>query len=273
MLNFTQNGIEEALLKIIENVDMNEPFRVLSIGSGSGETDLRILHTMADFLVAQKKKRPTIQTVIVEPNKVLLDQFKMKVSSHPSLLESAVDISFEWHQRTFDGIKQESKIEKNSFDLIHFVHSIYFTDVEAALRLCFAKWLKEENGAVICFVKTEDSYFAEASKAFKGKLSLGSEVMAYYTDQDLIAIAEKYGWKYCVPAKQQFHINVTPFFQEQTSDGDPLMDFLTHQQNFRANAEQELFNSWIDFIDSLAFTNESGEKLIKGENAAVIIYK
>lgn len=197
----------------------------------------------------------------------------MKVSSPPPLLESAADISFEWNQKTFDGFKQETNIENNSFDFIHFVHSIYFTDVEPALRLCFEKWLKEENAAVICFVKTEDSYFAKASKAFKGKLSLGSEVMAYYTDQDLIAIAEKHGWKYCVPLKQQFRINVTPFFQERTSDGDPLMDFLTHQQNFRVNAEQELFNSWMELIDSLAFTNDSGEKFIKGENAAVIIYK
>lgn len=74
--------------------------------------------------------------------------------------------------------------------------------------------------------------------------------------------------------KEQFQINVTACLREPlTSEVDPLIDFLTQQQNFRANAEQELFNSVIEMIDSLAFTNDSGEKFVKGENTAVIIYK
>lgn len=97
--------------------------------------------------------------------------------------------------------------------------------------------------------------------------------MSFYTHQDLTAIADKYGWKYCVPVKQPFQINVTTCLGDPASKDDPLIDFLIHQQNFRANAEQELFNSVMEMIDSLAFTNESGEKFVKGENAAVVMYK
>ncbi|XP_078350244.1 histamine N-methyltransferase-like [Oculina patagonica] len=273
MLNFTQEGIRQALLKIIENIDINEPLKVLGIGSGSGEIDLLILQNMAEYLISQKKKRPTIQNVIVEPNARLLEQFKMKASVLPPLLENEANVSFEWHQKPFQEFNQETIIDEKGFDLIHFVHSIYFLDVDDALRSCFEQRLKKENGAIICFVQTEESYFAKVSKTFKGSLSCGSEVMSYYTDQDLTAIAEKYGWKYCVPVRKQFQINVTACLHEPTSEVDPLIDFLTQQQNFRANAERELFNSVMEMIDSLAFTNDSGEKFVKAENTAVIIYK
>ncbi|XP_078380810.1 histamine N-methyltransferase-like [Oculina patagonica] len=273
MLNFTKNGIKQALLKIIDKVDINEPLKVLGIGSGSSEIDLLILQTMADCLTSEKKKKATIHNVIVEPSPFLLDQFKMKASSLPPLLKSAANVSFKWHQKSFREFNQETAIEKNTFDFIHFVHSIYYLDVENALRSCFEQRLKTENGAIVCFVHTEDSFHAKLSKTFKGKLSCASGAMSFYTHQDLTAIAEKNGWQYCVPVKEQFQINVTTCLREPTSRDDPLIDFLTHQQNFRASAEQELFSSVMKMIDSLAFTNDSGEKFVKGENAVVVIYK
>ena len=145
---------------------------------------------------------------------------------------------------------------------------------EFALRSCFEQWLKAEHGAVVCYVHTENSYLAKVGKKFKRKLSCGSEVMAFYTHEELAAIAEKNSWNCSVPLKEKFQINVTACLEEPTSaEADPLIDFLTHQQNFRANAEQELFNSWLEMTESLAFTDDSGEKFVTGKNAVVIIYK
>lgn len=163
---------------------------------------------------------------------------------------------------------------KRSFDFIHFVHSIHYSDLELALRSCFEQWLKAEHGVVVCYVHTENSYLGKVSKKFKGKLSCGSEVMAFYTHEELAAIAEKNSWNYCVPLKEKYQINVTACLLKQTSaESDPLIDFLSHQQNFRANAEQELFNSWMEMTESLAFTDDNDEKFVAGENAVVIINK
>jgi len=119
---------------------------------------------------------------------------------------------------------------------------------------------------VVCFVNAENSYFAKVGKKFKGKLSCALE--------ELVATAEKNSWNYYVPLKEKYHINVTACLREPTSaEADSLIDFLTHVQNFPANAEQELFNSWLEMAVSLAFTDESGEKLVTGENAVVIMYK
>ena len=272
MLNFQKDGIRQAMLKIINRVNIDEPLRVLGIGSGSGESDLLILQAMAEFTVSKKKKTPTIHNVIVEPSSSLLDQFKIRASS--SSLESAANVSFEWQQKTFSEFNQETSTEKRSFDLIHFVHSLYYFDIKAALRTCFEQWLKAEHGVVVCYVHTENSYLAKVSKRFKGKLSCGSERTSFCTHEELAAIAEENSWNYCVPLKENFQINVTPCLTEPTSaEADPLIDFLTHEQSFRANAEQELFNSWMELIESLAFTDDRGEKFVKGESSVVIIYK
>jgi len=274
MLNFTQDGIRQAMLKIIDNVNIDEPLKVLGIGSGSGESDLLILQTTAEFIVSQKKKPPTINNVIVEPSSLLLNQFKMKASSLPLSLESAANVSFHWQQKTFSGFNQETTIEKNSFDFIHFVHSLYYLDMEGALRTCFEQWLKAGHGVMVGYVQTEDSYFAKVSKSFKGKLSCGSDAMSFYTNQEVAAIAEKNAWRYSMPVKEEFHINVTACLREPTPpEADLRIDFLTQQQKFRANAEQELFKSWIEMIGSLAFADDSGEKFVKVEAAAAIIHK
>ena len=273
ILNFKQDGVKHALLQIIDKVDIDKPLKVLGVGSGSGETDILILQTMAELLRSKKKKKPTFHNVIVEPSSILLDQYKMMASSLPPSLESAANVFFDWQQKTFHEFNQETTIEKNGFDFIHFVHSLYYLDVEAALRSCFKQWLKAENGVVVCFVHTENSYLAKLSKNFKGRLSCGSEVLSFYTDEEIATIAKKNGWKYCVPLKEKFQTNVTACLQEPSSETDPLIDFLTQEQNFRANAEQELLNSWMEMIESLAFTDSNGEKFVTGENAVVIISK
>lgn len=276
MLNFTQDTVKESLQKIIEEVDTNQPLRVLSIGSGSGEADILILQTMAENFLSNRNKKATIQSAIVEPNSFLLDQFKMKASSLLSLEQITASVSFEWHQKKFREFNQESSSDRNSFDFIHFIHSIYFVDLEHALCSCFEQHLKADIGVILCHVQSEDSYFAKVSKRFKGKLSCGSGEMAYYTDEELIAVAEKHGWRYCVPVKQPFEINVSSCLGEQTDPStidDPLIDFLTQQQNFRTNADQELFHSVTQFIDSLAVIKDNGQKFVKGEVAAVILYK
>ena len=127
---------------------------------------------------------------------------------------------------------------------------------------------------MVCYVHTENSCLAEVRRKFKGKLSCGSEGMAFYTHEELAATTEKNNWNYYVPLKETFQINATACLPEPTSaEADPLIDFLTHEQNFRANAEQELFSSLMEMIESLAFTDDSGEKFVTGENAVVIIDK
>lgn len=61
ILSLQQDSAREALKKIIETVDPNEPLKVLGIGSGSGDIDLLILQTLAEYFASQKNKKPAFQ--------------------------------------------------------------------------------------------------------------------------------------------------------------------------------------------------------------------
>lgn len=72
-------------------------FRVLGVGSGQGQTDLRILTGVATAMGSSQTKRPAIHSVIIEPNETMMAEFQASVSSSLQPLTSLADASFEWH--------------------------------------------------------------------------------------------------------------------------------------------------------------------------------
>lgn len=272
-----QDGTNRALEKIAP-IDKNRSFNILGIGSGKGEMDLLMIQFIAAHLkTSETEIRPIIQSLVVEPSSLLLQKFKESASSLPLSLTTFAEVSFEWRQITFQEYKRECAVHDRSsnkcpsFDFIHFIHSIYYMDAADTLRSCFEQQLGEK-GAILCLVQTEESYFAKVQKKFKGRLTFGSEDMVIYTKEDLATIAAESGWMYDV-IRQEFAIDVTPCFGEHSDQGDLLLDFLTHQKNFRATADQELINEVMDFFQELIAIDEAGRKFLKGEMAAVVIEK
>lgn len=269
-----QDGIKLALEKI-SPLDKNEPFNILGVGSGKGEMDLFIIQFIASQLKASGcGTKPAIHSWVVEPSSFLLEKFKTSAASLPDTLTDLAHISFEWQQLTFQEYKKRCAVQDKkppSFDLIHFIHSIYYMDAADTLRTCFEQQLGAE-GAILCLVQTERSFFAKIQRRFRGRLTFGSD-MVVYTDKDLSKIAEENGWKYEV-IRQEFSVDVSLCFGEPSEQGDRLFDFLTHQKDFRSTADQELMRDVLDFFGEFIVLDKNGNKLIKGpEMAAVVIYK
>jgi len=270
-----QDGTKLALEKIT-SLDVNKPFNILGVGSGKGEMDLLVIQ----FIAAQRKAsgteaKPIIHSLVVEPSSFLLEKFKASVACLPNSLTDLAQVSFEWKQMTFQEYKQLCSIQDKgtwpSFHFIHFVHSIYYMDAADTLVTCFEQQLGQ-TGAIFCLVQTERSYFAKVQKKFKGRLTFGSEDMVVYTEEDLAKIAAQKGWKYEV-IRQEFAIDVSLCFGEPSEQGDLLFDWLTHQKEFRATADQGLIQEVMDFFEEVMDANESGGKFLKGEMAAVVIQK
>lgn len=278
MMTCTQDGTSRALEKIAP-IDKTKSFNILGVGSGKGEMDLFMMQFIAAQLNKNKtESRPVIQSVVVEPSSLLLEKFKESASCLPLSLTDLADVSFEWRQITFQEFKHECASVHNqkshkspTFDFIHFIHSIYYMDAVDALQSCFEQQLGDK-GSILCLVQTEESYFAKVQKKFKGRLTFGSEDMVIYTKEDLAKIAEERGWTHDV-IRQEFTIDVTPCFGEPSDQADLLLDWLTHQKNFRATADQELINEVMSFFRELLTTDEGGRKFLKGEMAAVVIEK
>ena len=86
-------------------------------------------------------------------------------------------------------------------------------------------------------------------------------------------IAQKNNWKYEELWAVQYNADISCCFDEASADGALLLDFLTHKENFRANAEKAVYNEVMEFLKKECFTDESGKKFVRPEITAVVIYK
>lgn len=270
MTDFVEKVASHVMTKITKDGLSNSPvFRVLGVGSGKGKTDLRILTAIGTASGASQTKKAGIHSVIVEPNAEMIAEFKTSVSPLPQPLAGLADVSFQWHEMTFQKFTEYSP-QKQSFDMIHFVASLFYMDAETALSYCYQKLAS--GGAMFCTVVPEESLFPKILRKLHTKLDLGS-TQKIYTEVDLINIARKNSWKYEELWKTHNLIDITCCDDESSPEGSILLDFLTHQRDFRVTAGKTLYKEVMDFLNQESSTCDNGRKLIESEITAVVIYK
>ena len=272
MTDFVQEVATHVTKKIgPDHLRRNPVFRVLGVGSGKGKTDLRILTGVATVLGESPQiKKPSIQTVVVEPSKEMIAQFKTSTTPLPQPLQSSADVSFEWYEMTLEKFI-ESFPKMDSFNIIHFVASLYYMDAETSLQSCYKKL--SPGGAIFCTVGTEKSFFPQISKELHdSKIDLGS-AQKLYSEVDVVDIATRNNWKYEKLWKAQYNADISSCFDESSKEGSILLDFLTDQRDFRTTADKTFYKKAMDFLNNVSTTDDTGRKVIQREMTAVVIYK
>lgn len=271
MTDFVEEVAFHVTTKITKDGLRSSPvFRVLGVGSGKGKADLRILTGIAKAFGASRTKKAAIHSVVVEPSAEMIEEFKTSVSPLPQSLAGVADVSFEWHEMTFQKFSECFPQKESLFDMIHFVASVYYMDAEIALSYCYQKLAS--GGAMFCTVVLEESFFPKMSRKLHNKVDLGS-AQKIYTEVDLVNIARKNNWKYEKLWMAKYLYDITCCFDESSKEGSILLDFLTHQRDFRRTADQAFYNEVGDFLMEESSTNDNGRKLIEQEMTAVVLYK
>ena len=247
-------------------------FNILSIGSGTGEMDMEIMNIIENELQKSDQGRPMkIFNRAIEPNEYSCSLYKAAIENLPSPLNSECT-EFEICQQTFQEYKESERRQetKVKFDIVHFIHSIYYVDIEQTLIHCFEKELSEQ-GVVVCIIGGRNlRYFVslKQSKRWHGK---DSDSNNYETQEKIVRIANERGWKheiYC----QEYSIDVTDVFDEKSTEGNLLLDFLTHTVKFRETADKQLVEETVALIKEL--TTIKGEKRFGDKTESlIIIYK
>ena len=153
------------------------------------------------------------------------------------------------------------------FDMVHFIHSTYYVVVEQALIHCFEKELSDQ-GTVACIVGERDlQYWVTAKQDIQwhGKDKDGE---VYETTDKMIKIANDNGWKHEIYTKE-YPIHVTEVFDEKSTEGNLLLDFLTHKVNFRERADKQLVEEALALIKDLT-TVKDGKRL--GEKTESLLF-
>ncbi|XP_070553909.1 histamine N-methyltransferase-like [Ptychodera flava] len=130
------------------NTKSKSTFRMLGVGSGSGEIDLMMITHL-------RKLFPSIQNVAIEPTPDLADKYRSLLKERQQLLEG---VETEWREQTLEGF-QNSYGSTVSYHFISVISSLYYVDdYRASLRYLYD--LLEDGGVMIIMMIADDSGFA-----------------------------------------------------------------------------------------------------------------
>ncbi|KXJ09850.1 histamine N-methyltransferase [Exaiptasia diaphana] len=225
--------------------------RVLSIGSGDGEVDLKVLKVLKEVT----KKR--IFCRVIEPNEYSLNKYKTSIES----LSPNDDMTFDINKpKTFQKYMTESLADQDQFDVVHFLHSIYYMDFEEALTHCYEKELGE-SGLIVCVFAADDIMFEAKQKLFG----------ICQPNQSISQVVKQQGWKY-QEYKDEYMLDVTEVMNDQSETGNLLLDFLTQTTNFRRSADHQMTKAILDVIDDLSIQKD-GKLFCKKVDYYTFIFK
>ncbi|XP_068753642.1 histamine N-methyltransferase-like [Montipora capricornis] len=255
--------------KLLHSEQDRTSFNILSVGSGTGDMDLEILKIVKEELQrSQDCHQMKIFNRAVEINKYPCDLYKAAIKNL-----NDQQTHFDLRHQSFEEYAGEFTMGQPKFDVIHFIHSIFYVDIEAVLKHCIENEL-QDNGRLVFIVERPDLSFSVLEKQrFPDWHGTPDEKNpeSFETAEKMIEIAEKYGWKH-EDHRHEYFIDVTEIFDPQSTEGNLLLDFITHTENFRSTADKKLLQETLALIEDLS-TLKDGKRLgVKGESL-IFIYK
>ena len=245
---------------------------ILSVGSGTGKEDVEILKIVKEELQrTQGRDQTMIYNRAIELNEYACDLYKASVKMLNDQ-HIAVDVRCQGFEEYKERGAKEPE-ERTRFDVIHFTHSIYYLDIKESLSHCIENELNA-NGSLFVMVGGPDLICLVLDKQrfpdWYGK-SNGSVPESYNAVEKILKFVEEGGWKHEV-FSHEYPIDVTDVFDPESTEGNLLLDFLTHSKNFRGTADEEVVNETLALIKDLS-TIKDGRHFGKLTEYLIFIYK
>lgn len=203
----------------------DRPFRVLSVGCGSGMLDLPVATRLASGTT-------DLRYVGVNPNRAECEVFE-RLFREASLSGARVEVVPE----TFEAFETD-----RAFDLIHFVHCLYYMpDPSAALEK--ARKLLAPGGRLVVFHAPREA-LNDLAVRFWDKKYARPTLFA----EDLAALLDRWGWAY-ERGRVEAAVEVSPFVDGDPDIGLALRDFIIQVDSQRLPPRvQEIVERYLRLI-------------------------
>ncbi|XP_032240904.2 histamine N-methyltransferase [Nematostella vectensis] len=253
--------------KMIHRDENRAELNILSVGCGDGSMDRYIVNVIQDELRKHKTQKSTkIFTCAIDPSEESVSEYKAFLDKTGEQVASTVK------QQTFQEYKQEqmqNEPQEKQFDIVHFIHSIYYADPSEALSFCFEKLL-HENGTLLCIVEGCDRILnAVIGRSVPVKQVSNDPRFDSYA-QEITQIAKKRGLKVDLHM-QEYSLDVTEVLDESSVEGNLVLDFMTQVKGFRALTEN--VHEILSLIEELSSINEDGQRLLKRSDGIIFLSK
>ncbi len=188
--------------QIAPTLRSDSPFRVLSVGCGSGMLDVPVAARLAP-------RTAELRYVGVNPNRVECEVFER------SFQRAALSgVGAEVVPASFEAFETDG-----SFDLIHFVHCLYYmSDPAAALEK--ARKLLGSGGRLVVFQAP-----CEALNALSVRFWNKEYARPTFFAEDFAELLDRWGWRY-ERGRLEATVEVTPFLDRDPEVGRALRDFI-----------------------------------------------
>ncbi|XP_067052634.1 histamine N-methyltransferase-like [Acropora muricata] len=271
-LRKTEEMLRERLPSLVpRRLHDSQQLNILSVGSGNGEKDFLVLKVIRESLRSNDNGTEVkIFNRGIEPNTYFCDLYNEAIGN---MLTPSDDqaTEFEICEQSFQDYSQHTEKYPVKFDVVHFIHSIYYLDMEEALCHCFEKELGE-NGVFVCIVSGRDLInLVLAKQPSNGYGQKDGAIENLEKAGQLVEIAKSKGWKHEV-YMNEYSIDVTEVFDPKSTEGNLLLDFLTHTINFRETAEKQVVEETLAVVrDHTVF--KDGKRLGKKKDWLIALYK
>ena len=258
--------IKTGVCKLLEEHSVNKsPFRVLSVGSGEGGNDINLLDALSK-IPPNVGEAISMVNRVVEQNADTLAAFRAKAPNLREHFKGRVNVDFEWIPITFQEYSSQKKADDVKFDVVHFIHSIYYLGVEDVLVHCYEKELGRQ-GMIISITESEASPICKYAEKFGDRL-----INSMSRNNNVVDVARKKGWKYFVCSGDFKRLDITSIFNSSSLEGNSLLDFLTYRKDFRQNENSETVEKMLKFWEEQSSINEQGKRVVElGDNAVIIV--
>lgn len=256
------------LRKILDRSKAHRHLSILSVGSGDGEIDSHIIEIVLEGL--QGHENAKIFNRALEPNPYYVNQCKEKLKKEASTAANGDQITYEVLQKAWQNyiLGRSMRLEQKDttrFDLVHFVHCMFYAagnDLEGTLLHCFENELKN-NGQIVCI----SSEFIKRN--IMPKLWPDGKYYEESLPEQIVKIADKRGWKVDVH-KHEYTIDVTEVFDDNSKEGNVLLDFLTQTKDF-CKTQKDKVEECLQVMRDLS-TFKDGKYLIDKFDDVLFIY-
>ncbi|XP_038077605.1 histamine N-methyltransferase-like [Patiria miniata] len=247
---------EKIVPQIRVTLGEKEEFRVLGIGSGSGETDVIMLTKLL-------QRFPLINNRVVEPAEGHIAMYKALVQSKAHELHG---VNCDWRQQTIDQYEKAGDLTK--FHFVHAVQSLYYVE-DPDRSLMYLYNLVEPGGVLLVTLSSSEK--SQTHRFRVGLPSLQDDLFKHIATANIRDSLDRRGIPYAEYA-QPSRIDVTKCFDPSSEEGAQALDVLTHIIKFKETASAEL---QAEVMQRLAeFSDKRGNKVVMiNDWDAVVVFK
>jgi len=253
---------------ITGNETQKSEFKILAVGTNIGSFDIMLIDALFSYAKELVEGKQVSYTV-VDLNTVAIGEFKRRVSSQGGVFQN---INFNWVNMSVEEFLETNEPER--YDLIQFVHVLYFAEnEEQILKSAYEKFLASP-GCILAVVAAENNIWVQVVEAFKMKIP--SITANQLTNAQLSKISKRNAWEYEM-FDAKLDLEVTEVFDEGNSMGQAILKIFFHMNE---EPNEKLGKMLMSDILEL-FRRVSWEKMRDGkkclyaneDDGALLIYK